>query len=182
MTSYVHPKRATAFVFGLGLPSQASGALFQTNPTLAAGDVKISKDGGALSNLTNLPTVNPPGGKRVEVSLTAAEMTADNISIIFSDVAGAEWCDTIVGLQTVANQIDDLPNASADALLDRANGVETGFTMRQSMRLLNAVLAGKALGMGGTAVTFRDLGDTKDRIQAAVDADGNRTTVIRDVS
>lgn len=189
MTSYVDPKKATAFIFGLGLPSQANATLFQANPTLAAGDVKISKDGGAFANLTNLPTVNPAGGKRVEVSLTAAEMTADNVSILFSDVAGAEWCDTIVGLQTVANQIDDLgalltatPNASADALLDRVNGIETGFTVRQGMRLLLAVLAGKAIGMSGTAVTFRDMADTKDRIQATVDAFGNRSAIIRDVT
>lgn len=350
MTSYVTPKKNAAYVFGIGLPSQASAGTFQTNPTLAAGDFKVSKDGGAFANLTNLPTVNPSGGKRVEFSLTATEMNADNVSVLCSDAAGSEWFDVVVGIQTTARQIDDLaypatsgrsmvvdtaglvdantvkvgptgsgtvqtagdiiagtndlqsrvpaalvsgrmdtivgamaanvmtaaaadpglttelqtglataaalttvegkidiidsvvdailvdtgtdipallttiagyldteiqailadtnelqtdwanggrldllldaaasgtaPTAdqNADALLDRVNGIETGFTPRQVLRLVAAVLVGKASGLGTTTAIFRDLTDAKDRVTSTVDGDGNRSSVTKDAT
>lgn len=77
---------------------------------------------------------------------------------------------------------DPTANDNADALLDRAAGVETGRTIRQSLRLMLAALAGKASGLGGTTATFRDTNDTKDRIVATVDADGNRSSVTLDAS
>lgn len=73
-------------------------------------------------------------------------------------------------------------NAAADALLDRSNGVESGLTLRQWLRLGAASLFGKIAGAGTTTVTARDYNDTKDRITATVDEDGNRTAVTRDVS
>ncbi len=108
MASYVTPLRATEFIFYVGLPSQADTKLFQVNPTLAAGDVKISKDGGALADLTTLPTVTPAAGRVVKVTVSNTEMTADNVQIIFSDAAGAEWCDLQINIQTTTRQIDNL--------------------------------------------------------------------------
>jgi hypothetical protein len=107
MATYVPAKRATELIFYMGLVSQSTGQ-FQANPTLAAGDVKISKDGGALANLTTLPAVTPAGGKMVKVTVSSTEMTADNVTLVFSDAAGAEWDDVIINIQTAAQQIDDL--------------------------------------------------------------------------
>lgn len=78
----------------------------------------------------------------------------------------------------------DAPTADevADALLDRTAGVETGLTPRQFFRLATAVLFGKASGLDGATAVYRDFGDTKDRISATVDADGNRTAVTRDAT
>jgi hypothetical protein len=50
------------------------------------------------------------------------------------------------------------------------------------MRLHNSALGGKASGLGTTTAVYRDLADTKDRITATVDSDGNRTAVTRDVT
>jgi hypothetical protein len=74
--------------------------------------------------------------------------------------------------------------AIANALLDLAAGVETGLTMRQALRIALAVLAGKSSGWpaGGASEKFRDTNDTKDRVTATVDADGNRTAVTLDPS
>ena len=69
-------------------------------------------------------------------------------------------------------------NSIAAALLDLANGVETGYTLRQSTRLMLAALAGKLSGADGTTVTIRDVNDTADRIVATVDSNGNRTAVV----
>jgi hypothetical protein len=69
-----------------------------------------------------------------------------------------------------------------DALLDLANGVETGWTLRQMLRIAFSVLAGLLSGAETTEVRIRDVNDTKDRIIATVTSDGNRTTVVLDAS
>jgi hypothetical protein len=90
------------------LDSVATDGTFQANPTLASGDVKISKDGGSLANLTTLPTVTPASGKLVKVTVSATEMQADNVAIVFSDASGGEWNDLIIDIPTAVRQIDDL--------------------------------------------------------------------------
>ena len=58
----------------------------------------------------------------VMVTLSAAEMNGDNVGVVFSDVAGAEWQDQTWNLQTTAQQIDDIPTDAdiADAVWDEA--------------------------------------------------------------
>lgn len=91
------PKRGLAYSFGMALPSQSNPLIFQVSPTLAAGDVKVVKDGGTAVNIASLPTAS---GKLLWVTLTAAEMDADVITLIFSDVAGDEWCDVVAEIRT----------------------------------------------------------------------------------
>lgn len=118
MATYVPPKRATAYIIYVGLEDQANAGLFKANPTLASGDFKVSKDGGSLANLTDLPTVTPASGKMVKITLTATEMTADNVTVVCSDAAGAEWYDLIINIATAANQIDDIKTDTAAILVD----------------------------------------------------------------
>lgn len=98
--SYGPPIRSAAHVFYVSLRSQADTKLLKVNPTLAAGDFKVSIDGGASANLATLPTVTPAAGCTVKISLSADEMDGDNIAIVASDAAGAEWCDEFWSLQT----------------------------------------------------------------------------------
>lgn len=109
MPSFVTPKKNTQYIFYISLVSQADANLFQVNPTLAVGDVKVSTDGGAEANIATLPVVTPATTKRVKVILSAAEMNGDNVSVTFSDVAGAEWADLTINIQTTTSQIDDIP-------------------------------------------------------------------------
>lgn len=110
MASQVPCKKngAAGYIFYVGLVSQANGNLLQVNPTLAAGDVKIAIDDGDPANLATLPVVDANFTKRVKVVLSQAETNGDNLSIIFCDAAGAEWCDQIINIQTTSNQIDDI--------------------------------------------------------------------------
>lgn len=123
MATQVPPKKNSAFVFTWALVSQADSNLFQVNPTLATGDVKIEIDNGSASNITSLPTVLN-SGTTIYVSLTAAEMNGDNITVKFHDAAGAEWADVTINIQTVARQIDDLtyPTVSGRSLDVTATG------------------------------------------------------------
>lgn len=73
-------------------------------------------------------------------------------------------------------------NAAADALLVRTDGVETGFTPQDALRLMLSSVAAKLSGAATTTVSIRDVNDTKDRIVATVDANGNRTATTYDVS
>jgi len=60
--------------------------------------------------------------------------------------------------------------------------VEAGLTPEEAMRLVLSALVGKLSGVGTGTVTFRDAGDTKDRIVATVDAQKNRVSVTTDPS
>ena len=72
-----------------------------------------------------------------------------------------------------------LTAAAVDAILD--DPVEGSLTMRQLLRIvLAAAAAGKSNGFPAGPVHFRDQADTKDRVTATVDADGNRTAVTVD--
>lgn len=78
----------------------------------------------------------------------------------------------------------DAANEIADALLNRANAIETGLTPVQSLRLIAAALAGKISGGGTETVTVRNaVADSKDRIVATTpDANGNRTVITVDLT
>lgn len=81
--------------------------------------------------------------------------------------------------------VGDIPTATQNAtgVLDLANAIETGLTLRQAIRLATAALAGEVSGAATTEVTIRNaVADSKNRIVATVDADGNRTSIVTDVT
>jgi hypothetical protein len=65
-----------------------------------------------------------------------------------------------------------------DEIWDEA--MEGALTAREQMNINHAVLAGKSSGGGTATIKFRDAGDAKDRQNATVDANGNRTAVTTD--
>lgn len=144
------PKINTAYTFDVALVSQADTKLFQVNPTLAAGDVKISGDEGAFANLTNLPVVTPAGGRTVKVILTAAEMNANRVAVQFVDVAGAEWCDLILDLETSP---DDLTVSNiVDANWDEArSGHVAAGTYGEGVASVQGAVASVTAGVALTA-------------------------------
>jgi hypothetical protein len=54
------------------------------------------------------------------------------------------------------------------------------FSLKEIIRIQNSAMFGLASGGGGVTSAFRDLADTKNRIDAVVDSDGNRTTISLD--
>jgi len=72
--------------------------------------------------------------------------------------------------------------AIAHALLDLVDGVETGETPRETLRLLRAVCVGKSTGFPNGPVAFRDRADSKNRVVATVDGDGNRQAIATDAT
>ena len=152
MATYVPPKKNTAHILYTALVSQADTKLLKATPTIAAGDFKVSIDGGAFNNLATLPTVTPAAGVTVKISLSADEMNGDNITVACIDAAGAEWCDQLIALQTSARQVDDLahPATSGRSMVVDAAGLVDA----------NAVKLGPT--GAGTAQTARDVGANVD--------------------
>ena len=161
MATFWPPKRATAYIIYIALESVATAGTFQSNPTIAAGDFKVSLDGGALANLTTLPTVTPASGKMVKISLSSAEMTADNVTIVCSDAAGNEWKDLVISLATVTNQNDDLAtptNITAGTIttatnVTTVNGLASGVITATSIAA-DAITAAKIADGAIDAATF----------------------------
>lgn len=60
--------------------------------------------------------------------------------------------------------------------------IEVGFSLRQILRLIAAATSGILSGAGTSTITIRDINDTKDRIVATVDSNGNRTSITKDVT
>ena len=116
------PVKNSAYSFYCALTSQADTDIFKANPTLAAGDVTVSIDGGSATNIGTLPQASPAAGAVLKCDLTASEMNGDVISIKFTDAAGAEWQDLLVtlitetaSLTTLNTAIAALPSASSIA-------------------------------------------------------------------
>ena len=151
------------------------------------------KDGGLGATHPHVPApvisaaiqaIGAVGGSAAgSVSINADETQG---RIIYGSSAGvATVTVTVSGPGRIVANVTIGFRPSADdiafTLLDGFE-IETGLTLRQALRLISAALAGKVSGAGTTTITIRDTNDTKDRIVATVDANGNRTAVTRDVS
>lgn len=73
-----------------------------------------------------------------------------------------------------------LTDADVDMIWNEDMG--EGYTARQLMRIFSAVLAGKVSGAGTSTEIFRAINDSKDRVTASVDSNGNRTSITLDAS
>lgn len=97
---YDPPIRDSSWTFPVALTSQADTDIFKTSVTLAAGDVIVYQDGVLDGNIDALPVEIGTSGVLV-VTLSDAEMTADQVTVKFHDVAGSEWQDLLVDIWTV---------------------------------------------------------------------------------
>jgi len=135
------PSKGEAYTFpSISLTDIFDPQFFKVNPTLAAGDVKISKDGGALANIATLPVVKPSGSSLVEVALSALEMTADKLVVAFRDQVGDEWGNLNLPL--------DVPTHTADSVLDflDADIDETSIRATRFKKGTSTIIADKDIG------------------------------------
>ena len=97
------PVKGQDMEFQVALEDYWNPGNFKSNPTLAAGDVKVVKDGGASANVTTLAAVEPASGVFVTVFLSATEMNADVVSVAFVDqTSPKEWSDLFISIPTTA--------------------------------------------------------------------------------
>jgi hypothetical protein len=122
---------------------------------------------------------------------SAGKIIGDNINATVSSRATQVSVDDIptnAELATSQAAADDatlaaIAGISIPTVSDILAGViEGSITLKGALRLAISVLTGKASGGGTTTIVFRDTADTKARITATVDSNGNRTTVTRDIT
>jgi len=104
-------------------------------------------------------------------SLTDLKDFADSGYDPATNKAGAQ----VVGINADAITAASIHSGAVDKIIDEV--VEGTITVRQALNLMLAVLTGKSSGGATATLTFRDTGDTKDRLVVTVDANGNRTAV-----
>lgn len=167
-----------------------SGVPGQGTPT-----IDCAGDGPALA-LRNynggIRLINKTGSASASIDLNAGQVvlestvTAGNVIVrgvgkLTNNATGTAIVDSnylVQGTMSLAQQ-----QALSEAFLDMDDTIESGLTVRGAFRLLAAALAGKVSGAAGSQVTFRNaLADSKDRIVATVDPDGNRTAITVDTT
>ncbi len=186
-------KQSTASTIKLGpFLDDTDGKTPETGLTISQADIRISKNGGAFAQSNNIAgathnengyydvplnatDTNTLGTFRVAVLKTGALPVWQDYMVVPANV----W-DSMFGASTLNVNVSTLSSGAVDSILD--DPVEGSFTMRQLLRLMASALFGKASGGGTATITFRDLGDSKNRITATVTANGDRTTVVLDAS
>lgn len=156
MSSTVPPKKNVAYSFEVALVSQADTDIFKTTPTLAAGDVTVSKDGNAFANIGTLPSEISDGV--LTVALTQAEMNADRVAVLFNDAAGDEWQDLLVTIHTVtSNQLDDVSTFDETATIpDSVSADGSRPSSNQALLEINRFLQERAVAAATVTVTKED--------------------------
>jgi hypothetical protein len=148
-----------------------------TAAKIAAGAI-TSSEAPALVNLdaaisTRLATAGYTAPANSDVAAIKAK--TDNLP---ADPADESSLQAAISSRAAPGDAMTLTSAAVDAVLDEA--VEGAVTLRQAMRVLLAVLAGKSSGAPAGPIVYRDIGDAKDRVTGTIDSSGNRTSVTVD--
>lgn len=144
---------------------------------LAADMTAIANAVVALSGTGSLEaTISAFGDMTIDIVVTGTGLSTAN-------VGSAVW-GALASANNSTGSMGEKVNDAGSASNPWTEVIESGYTAAEILRLLAAVMAGKSSGgsTGAATVAFRDLGDTKDRVTAAVDGSGNRTTVTRDAT
>lgn len=147
------PLQGAEYTFYFELVDLINPDNFLIDPTIVAGDFKLSIDGAALVNFTNLPQVTPPGSSWVKAILTAAEMTGENVNWQGKDQSDDEWQDV--------GEAINVPIGTVETVLDIQQGdrIETNVNLTINKRgtmipVLEKTIIGSLLS---PSVTLRTL-------------------------
>jgi hypothetical protein len=189
--SYTAPDNAGIATAAAAATDAATDAEAAATAATAAAVAATSADNKATTILNRLGAWTGSARNTILGALQALfrkDADASVPSDINADLGGGAGgaLNTTDSLEAIRDNMGSLTsaerNAVADALLDRADGVEAGLTPRQHMRVVQAVNAGKTNGAGTPTFRARDKADSKDRVVASTDGSGNRTAVTLDVS
>jgi hypothetical protein len=169
----------------------------KTGLTFSAAEIRVSKNGAAEVNSAG--SVVEVAGGVYYYEATAAEVdTVGFLSVrpVKADVYGAPSIVQVIALNlydaagagmsrldaTVSSRLASATYAAPNTLLTETNGVETGLTLQQALRLVVAAMAGPRSGIGTGTELYRDTGNTKSRVTMTFDAVGNTASVTYDAS
>lgn len=178
--------------------TQPSGFLAATFPTTVASPTNITA--GTITTVTNLTNAATAGdftatmktsiGTAVAASAVASvtgnvggNVTGSVGSVATGGITAASIASNAITSAKIATDAIGAAQLAADAVDEIWDEVMEGSTSaRQSLRLANSANGGILSGAATTTVDIRDLADTKNRVVATVDANGNRSAVTLDLS
>ena len=152
--------------------------LARTDTSANVAAIKVQTDklasmlqGASPSAFTALSlALAPTGGSAPTAIAIRTEMDTNSTQLA---KLGAPAVSLSADIAAIETNVLAIPSS----LLDLANGVETGITLRQVMRLFTSILAGKAADSGGVYTLKRQDGTTT-AVTITHDGLGNRTNVV----
>lgn len=147
-----------------------------------AGELQFYGDTETQTGLTVTASVYNPDGTVLQAGIACAETATNAIYIgdmptAGSGVYGVRFFEGTSVLGTCKIIWD-----GTQEVVPGLTPIEGDLTDQEALRIILAALVGKVEGAGTHRMTFRDTTDTKDRITASVDTDGNRKAVELDAS
>lgn len=190
-----------------------AGASAITTSTVASISTLGTYAGTAANTaVKEVSAANAPGLYEVHIPNNALATGSNRVTLMLRDAGTNGFQPVLIELHLVDYDPQDavragltaLPNAAAAsasglpitsdlsdeatqaaAFWDLANGVETGLTPRNAMKLMAAAAAGKVTITGSDPYTVTIKGavnDTKDRVVATTDDAGNRSAITLDLT
>jgi hypothetical protein len=141
--------------------------------------ITVSKNGGAFGSIS--PTVTDRGSGWYNLALAAGDTDTLGDLAIHATASGCDPTDTLY--QVVAFNPYDAAALGLTGLLLPGTTVESGLSALNALKLIVSSVAGKLSGAATTTITIRNaVADTKNRIVATVDTDGNRSAITYDLT
>jgi len=123
-------------------------------------------------------TGNLPADLQTIKTQTVTCSAAVTIEPFVGSVAAALVVDTSGRVDLVNAPNATALNAAADALLDRANAIETGITPRLAWRYVASTTVGVITDAGTGTEIYAGIGVATARVTATVDASGDRSAIV----
>lgn len=103
MADFINPPvRGETWTHYFAVEDYSNPGNFKANPTIAAGDWKLSLDDGALNNFATIPEVSPAGSIWIKFVFSATETDGKIIKIQGIDqTSPKEWSDFAVPIPTL---------------------------------------------------------------------------------
>ncbi|MFN9371502.1 MAG: hypothetical protein ACK6D3_06425, partial [Planctomycetaceae bacterium] len=143
-------------------------------PTTTVFRTNLTEPTGTFDNQTLLFITGTLAGESAPIE--AYSVTNGQITLGDALTATPTAADEFVILPDHVHPLGEIATATVGATIE---GTET---LQGVLRLVRAATVGKLAGAATNTVTIRDAADTKNRITATVDADGNRSAVTTDAT
>ncbi len=175
-----------------GLDNSSAGLIISTITDNESAVTVYTVAAGNVETITTIGTYAAPTASKCrfkavdgtnhpgvyEIQLADARFAVVGAERLYISVTGAA---NLLGTDKEIELVDFATVAEIqDGLFDET--VEGSTTVRQMFRGFASALLSKASGLGTATAVFRDIGDTKNRITATVDADGNRSAITLDLT
>ena len=163
-----------AATFAAGAINAAAIASDAITDAKVASDVTIASVTGAVGSVTGA-VGSVTGSVGSVTGNVGGNVTGSVGSVATGGIVAASFASDAI---TAAKIASDVGTEFAAAFL--AAGDIDGYSLESTLKLCLAALAGKLSGAATTTITIRAADDSKARLTATVDADGNRSAVTLD--